>query len=216
MAAKGAEALAGILDVSRETAERLERYVALLGRWQKVQNLVAPSTLADAWTRHVADSAQLVALAPADARSWLDLGSGAGFPGLVAAICCAERPGFAAELVEANGRKAAFLRAVIRETGAPARVHNCRIEDFSWPHGQPPDVISARALAPLATLLRYARPFMGEKTVAILPKGREFESELKTALHEWNLDLVIEQSAVERDGRIIVVRAMTSTRTGQG
>lgn len=199
--------IGGAADVSRETHEQLEIHISLLRRWQRVQNLVAPSTLEAVWDRHVADSLQLVALRP-DARSWLDLGSGGGFPGLVVAICCRGRPGFRAHLVESNSRKVAFLRAVIRATGAPAVVHDSRIEHFAWPEPDPPDTISARALAPLTVLCGYAEPFMGDKTVAIFHKGREFESEIKTALHDWNLDLVVRDSMVDADGRLIEIRAI--------
>jgi len=205
--ASGPEALDGILDVSRETRDRLSLYVDLVRKWQRVQNLVANSTLEDIWMRHVADSAQLVPLFPR-AKSWLDLGSGAGFPGLVVGICLAERDGFDLHLVESNGRKVAFLRTVIRETGISARVHESRIEAFSWPGEVAPDVISARALASLTQLCAYAAPFMSEKTVAIFPKGREYESEIKSALHDWNLDLLVRNSVADAQGRLIEIRAL--------
>ena len=124
----GPEALTDIVPVSRETAERLAAYVALLRKWQRAENLIAPSTLPAIWRRHVADSAQLVALFP-EARRWLDLGSGAGFPGLVVAILGAEHADTAVHLVESNRKKCAFLRQAIRETGAPAIVHEGRIEE---------------------------------------------------------------------------------------
>ena len=207
------EALPGLVDVSRETLRRLETYAGLVRKWQRVQNLVAPSTLDALWDRHIADSAQIAPLYP-HARTWLDLGSGAGFPGLVVAILCMERPDFRLHLVESNSRKVAFLRAVIRDTGAPAVVHDKRIEDFEWPETDPPDVISARALAPLTQLCGYAHRFMGEKTVAILHKGREYESEVKTALHEWILDLVLLDSAMDTTGKLIEIRAIAPLKTG--
>lgn len=206
--ASGPEALAGILDVSRETLDRLRLYVDLVRKWQRVQNLVAHSTLDDIWARHVADSAQLIPLYR-QAGTWLDLGSGAGFPGLVVGICRAEDANLHLHLVESNSRKVAFLRTIVRETGISATVHDVRIESFSWPEPEPPDVISARALASLSELCSYAAPFMGEKTVAIFPKGREYDTEIKSALHEWNLDLLVRDSAADAHGRLIEIRAMT-------
>lgn len=209
--ASGPEALADIIDVSRETLDRLHLYVDLVQKWQRVQNLVAHSTLDDIWARHVADSAQLVPLYR-QAGSWLDLGSGAGFPGLVVGICRAEEADLRLHLVESNSRKVAFLRTVVRETGISATVHDSRIEAFTWPETEPADVISARALASLSDLCSYAAPFMGEKTVAIFPKGREYEAEIKSALHEWNLDLLVRDSVADAYGRLIEIRAMTALK----
>jgi 16S rRNA (guanine527-N7)-methyltransferase len=141
-----------LVPVSRETEERLALYVDLLRRWQAVKNLVGPSTLPVIWTRHVADSAQLPALAP-DALRWVDLGSGAGFPGLVVAIMLRDRPGAQVDLIESNGRKGAFLREAIRATGAAARVHVGRIEHVVPTLQKPVDVVTSRALAPLQDLL---------------------------------------------------------------
>src|SRR5690349_24552805 len=114
--------------VSRETEARLDRYVALLGAWQAKTNLVAPSTLPQLWTRHVADSLQLLKLAPS-AKTWADLGSGGGFPGIVLACALAETPGAMVHLIERNGKKAAFLREALRVTSAPGLVHAAGIED---------------------------------------------------------------------------------------
>jgi 16S rRNA (guanine527-N7)-methyltransferase len=108
--------------VSRETSERLDRFVDLLLRWQRTSNLIAPSTVSRLWTRHIADSLQLIELAP-QARIWIDLGSGAGFPGMVLAIALTGTPGAMVHLIESNTKKAAFLREAQRVTGAPARVH---------------------------------------------------------------------------------------------
>ena len=140
-----AKALLGVLDVSRETIERLEVYVALLRRWQPAQNLVSPKTLDQIWRRHIADSAQLMAMFPSVLR-WADLGSGAGLPGMVTAILLAGRAGAAVHLVESNQRKCAFLRTAIRETGAPAVVHEGRIESVLKQWREPVDYVSARAL----------------------------------------------------------------------
>jgi 16S rRNA (guanine527-N7)-methyltransferase len=151
LTADRARALA-LTSVSRETLERLERFVALLLERQGRMNLIAASTVPELWTRHIADSLQLIPLAP-DARIWIDLGSGAGFPGLVLACALADRPGAEVHLIESMGKKAAFLREAAAATGAPAIVHNERIEDFVRRSTLKPDVVTARALAPLNKLL---------------------------------------------------------------
>src|SRR5579862_5228454 len=115
--------------VSRETVARLDRFVGLLLEWQQRINLIAPSTEPILWTRHIADSLQLIPLAP-EARIWVDLGSGGGFPGLVIACALADKPGARVHLVESSTKKAAFLREAARATGAPAHIHTVRIEDF--------------------------------------------------------------------------------------
>src|SRR5690606_37210828 len=135
-----------------------EIYVDLLRRWQDVKNLVGPRTLDQIWTRHIADSAQLLRLAP-DARRWIDIGSGAGFPGLVLAILMREEPDREVHLVESNSRKCAFLRAVSRETGARAQVHAGRIQDV-LPRLGGADVLTARALAPLPELLTLGKDLL--------------------------------------------------------
>src|ERR1700730_12269177 len=145
--------------VSRETAARLDRFVELLLEWQQRLNLIARSTEPKLWTRHVADSLQLVALAP-QARTWADLGSGAGFPGLVIACALADTPGGRVHLVESNGKKAAFLREAVRIAGAPAVVHGVRIADFAANSPEPIEVVTARALAPLPELLAAAFPLL--------------------------------------------------------
>src|SRR5262245_38349963 len=142
----GLDGLRALLPVSRETYDRLALLVGLVKKWQKAENLIAPSTLNEIWTRHVGDSAQLAALFPA-ARNWLDLGSGGGFPGLVTAILIsADGSDGLVHLVESNARKCAFLRTAARETGAPAIVHHGRTEDVLATWSLPVDIISARAL----------------------------------------------------------------------
>ncbi len=202
---EGAAALDDILVVSRETRERLEIYAALVAKWQKSQNLVAPSTLPHLWRRHIADSAQVHALRP-DARRWVDLGSGAGFPGLVTAILLAEAPGAVVHLVESNRGKAAFLRTVARETGAPAIVHDGRIESFSKDFAESVDGVSARALAGFGVLVGWAAPFVARGAVAVFHKGQDFASELAEATLSWDLDLIEHQSKTEPTGRLVEVR----------
>ena len=165
------DGFAAATSVSRETLDRLETYAALLIRWQKRINLVGRSTLADPWRRHFLDSAQLFPLLPAGTQTLVDLGSGAGFPGLVLAILGVPQ----VTLVEADQRKAAFLRECARVTGTPVTIRAERIEAV------PPsraDVITARALAPVDTVLELSRPFRGPETVLLLLKGRLAEAEL--------------------------------------
>ncbi|HWE78471.1 MAG TPA: 16S rRNA (guanine(527)-N(7))-methyltransferase RsmG, partial [Pseudolabrys sp.] len=148
-----------LVRVSRETEIRLDRFVALLLKWQQTTNLISPATIPNLWTRHVADSLQLLDLA-GEAKLWVDFGSGGGFPGLPVACALAERPGAQVHLVESNGKKAAFLREAIRVTGVSAVVHNKRIEDCGDSFGDKVDVVSARALAPLKILCDQAFPLI--------------------------------------------------------
>ena len=191
--------------VSRETWERLDRYAALLLEWQRAINLVAPSTLSTLWTRHIADSLQLIDLAPS-ARRWADLGSGAGFPGLVVACALAEQPKARVALVEANRKKAAFLRQAVAVTGAPALVHAERIAAFVERAG-PVDVVTARALAPLDLLLEQAEPLLKNGAQALFPKGQDVDAELTQASRRWILDTVLLPSKTDPRGRIVQVRS---------
>ncbi len=149
-------AVAAEHNVSRETSRKLDILVDELGRWQTIKNLVGPGTLAEVWTRHIADSLQLLAIEP-QALRWADLGSGAGFPGLVLAIALAERAGAHVHLVESNSRKCAFLRHVARLAGAPATIHEARIEAVVSGLAGAVEIVTARALAPLARTRRLVR-----------------------------------------------------------
>ncbi len=198
------DALDTILAVSRETKDRLKIYVALLEKWQKSQNLVSPATLPVVWTRHVADSAQALAAVP-DATRWVDLGSGAGFPGLVTAILLTGVDGAVVHLVESNSGKAAFLRTVARETGAPARIHAVRIEAFTAEFADAVEAVSARALAGFSDLLSLAEPLLARGARGVFHKGQDFVSELENATLSWGLDLVEYPSRIESGSRIVVV-----------
>ncbi|MGR3514726.1 MAG: 16S rRNA (guanine(527)-N(7))-methyltransferase RsmG [Paracoccaceae bacterium] len=178
------EAFQEYIDVSRETLERLYSYAQLLEKWTRKINLVAPSTLKEIWSRHFLDSAQLLELVP-QPQHWVDLGSGGGFPGAVIAILLADRAGTEVTLVESDQRKASFLRTVNRELGLSFKVIAKRIEDV------PPlqaDVLSARALAPLAQLLVYAERHLCSDGRALFPKGASGQSEITQALECWRFD----------------------------
>lgn len=204
--------------VSRETAERLAIYAGLLAQWQKTINLVAPATVADVWHRHVADSAQLVDLAPPGPLKWIDLGSGAGFPGLVVAIFLAWRSGSSVTLIESDVRKCAFLGEVVRKTGISGalavEILNVRIENPSIQakcgnvSGVWVDVVSARALAPLDKLLRLAAPLFGPQTVGLFPKGREVMAEIEAARELWRFEHELKPSRTDADARIVVLRGL--------
>jgi len=194
-----------LLSVSRETADRLDRFVALLLDWQSRINLIAASTLPVLWTRHIADSLQLLALAP-EARRWADLGSGAGFPGLV--IACALAGSLPAEvhLVESNKKKAAFLREAVRVTGAAAIVHAQRSDYFIKSFDQPLDVVTARALAPLPELLKIAYPLLKRGAKGLFPKGQDVDGELTEAAKCWTIQASLVPSRTDPRSRVVVIR----------
>ena len=196
-------------NVSRETISRLDAFVATLLAWQAKTNLIAPSTISELWTRHIADSLQLLKLAP-EAKIWVDLGSGGGFPGLV--IACAVEPPVKVHLVESNGKKAAFLREAARLTGAPAIVHAERIEDFLKHFQEVSDIVTARALAPMPKLLEYIAPFVEKGAKALLLKGQDVEDELTQASKYWNVEADLVPSQTDSSGRIVAVRGLQRVR----
>ena len=200
-----------LIDVSRETLSKLEAYVDLLLDWSQRQNLIGPSTIPTIWTRHVADSLQLLALAP-DAKVWADFGAGAGFPGIPIACALAGqenvKEGAAVHLVESVGKKANFLREAIRVTGAPAIVHQERAEKFSLEHGDSVDVVTARALAPLKVLCDLAFPLMSRGAVAIFPKGQDVDAELTEATKYWNIESKKAPSKTSPDGSIVIITGL--------
>ena len=191
--------------VSRETWGRLESFVQLVIERQKTLNLVAPSTIPQIWTRHVADSLQLLSLAP-EARTWIDLGAGAGFPGLVIACALVEVPGASVELVESIQKKAKFLADVVDALSLPAIVHARRIEDVTAGNATRFDVVTARALAPLDKLLGYANPLLKRGALGLFPKGQDVAAELTQASKSWKLDAELIPSKTDPRGRIVVVR----------
>jgi 16S rRNA (guanine527-N7)-methyltransferase len=201
------KAALALTPVSRETLRRLEILTEELRRWQGVKNLVGPKTLETVWTRHIADSLQLLDFAPR-ARRWLDLGSGAGFPGLVLGIAALERPGMQVDLVESNGRKCAFLRHVVRLTGAPVRVHAARLEAVIGSFAGA-EVVTARALAPLTQLLAWTEPLLTSGAIGLFPKGREVESELTEAAKSWTFEAELLPSRTDSEARIVRVHSLT-------
>ena len=195
------------INVSRETLQRLETYAALLLKWQAKINLVGPTTLPDLWRRHFLDSAQLLPLLPANPLPQVggggilvDLGSGAGFPGLVLAIMT----DWAVHLLDSDQRKCAFLRQVALDCGALDRVtiHAKRIEQVA---GIAADVVTARACAPLGELLDLAEPFIGEKGTGLFLKGAQAEEELTQAQRRWTMRLDRRDSISDPAGKLLIV-----------
>jgi 16S rRNA (guanine527-N7)-methyltransferase len=206
LAADRAAALA-LIPVSRETEARLDRFIERLVEFQQHTNLIAPSTIPTIWSRHVADSLQLLALAP-EARVWVDLGSGGGFPGLVIAAALADRPGTTIHLVESKKKKAKFLEETARLIGAPAQVHPVRIEDFVQNFRARADAVTARALAPLEALLGLAEPLLRKGAHGLFLKGQDVASELTQASKCWNIESELVPSKTQPQSRIVIVRGL--------
>lgn len=190
-----------LLAVPRETVQRLEIYLDLLGRWQRTINLVGPATLADPWRRHIIDSGQLWRWWPRGAVRLVDLGSGAGLPGLILAIMGAPET----HLIESDRRKASFLREAARACGVKVTVHATRIEAVPDLHA---DVVAARALAPLPALLELAAPQMREHTTCLFLKGRGAEAELALAREGWTMHALLEPSLSDPSGRVLILNEM--------
>jgi 16S rRNA (guanine527-N7)-methyltransferase len=195
----GAEGFAASTGVSRETLERLEAYAALLFIWSARINLVGRATLNDVWRRHFLDSAQLLPLIPAGTQSLADLGSGAGFPGLVLAVLGV--PGV--ELIEADSRKAAFLREAARHTGADITIRGCRIEAVP-PHAV--GVVTARGCAPLERLLPLAERLIASTTTCLFLKGARAEEELTAAGKAWTMTVSRHPSRADPDGSVLLLQ----------
>jgi 16S rRNA (guanine527-N7)-methyltransferase len=192
-----------------DIGRRFVIYADLLVRWQATINLVAPSTLPDLWSRHIGDSLQVQEALP-DALTWLDFGSGAGFPGLVTAIVLAARTGARVHLVESDKRKAAFLRTVSRETGAPAEIHAERIELFNTHFDGPVDGVSARALAPLPILVAYAEKYLLQGAIGVFPKGQQAEAELTALSLDRKYLIVSVPSRTQETARLFLVKALSA------
>lgn len=177
-------------------------------KWNRSINLAAPSTLDETWRRHILDSAQLLRLAP-HARRWLDLGSGGGFPGLVLAFLLADHGG-SIDLVESNRKKSSFLQAVTGHFGLPARVIARRIEDAQSLVASP-EIVTARALAPLPMLLDLTAPWLTTGSRGLFQKGRDYRKELEESAHRWEFDLVEHASRVDPQGIILELGRLRPT-----
>jgi len=198
-----ARALA-LVPVSPEAEKRLAVYVDLLARWRNVTNLISEASFAEVWTRHVADSAQLLPLAPG-AKRWIDFGSGAGFPGMVIAILLAGIEGARVDCIDSDRRKCAFLREVARATGAPAEIHADRVEALAPDSLPPVDAVVARAFAPLPRLFELANVWIMRGAVGVFPRGRSAETQLETL--PAAPDLTIEILASKPDPEAAILRA---------
>jgi 16S rRNA (guanine527-N7)-methyltransferase len=201
-----ARALA-LVPLSPETEARLAVYVDLLARWRKITNLISEASFAEVWTRHIADSAQLLELAP-DARRWVDMGSGAGFPGMVLAIQLAGVPGARVHCLESDQRKCAFLREVARATGAPAQIHAGRIESIDPQSVAPVDAVTARAFAPLPRVLEFAKVWITQGAIGVFPRGRSAEAQIESAsvAQDFTIDLIA--SKLDPEAAILRLRAL--------
>ncbi len=200
------------LGVARETVSRLSTYVDLLRQWNERLNLVADSTMPDVWRRHILDSAQLVDLIPSESTSIVDLGSGAGFPGMVLAILLSHRPGTFVHLIEATQKKCLFLEEVAAATAAPVKVHWARAEEVE---NLKTHVVTARAVAPLNRLLGLAYPYFGPGTIGLFLKGKSLTDELTLAAKSWKLDATPILSRSDPSGTVLRVTGLSPWRTPQ-
>lgn len=192
-------------NVSRETINRLTQYLVVLNKWNHKINLVAPSTLQNAWHRHFADSAQLWALSPHEKHSWLDIGSGAGFPGLVIAAMAAEKaPQMEVTLIESDKRKCVFLQTAAREMGVNINVVSKRIEELPSMNA---DIISARALASLPQLLEFAEKHRNPDGICLFPKGARANSELTAATSSWHIQSEAVPSITDSEAVVLRIGA---------
>jgi 16S rRNA (guanine527-N7)-methyltransferase len=205
----GPEDAIRLTGVSRETLERVRSYLAVLDQWRERINLIGPGEGRHLWRRHVLDSLQLIEQISSEDLSVADLGSGAGFPGLVIACALAERPGASVTLVEKSPRKSEFLEAAIAAQGLPARVLNVRIED---PPRQKFDLVTARALAPLPKLLGYAHGWLKPSGKALLMKGRDVAAEVAEAREAWTFEMSDRASLSSPEGRVLGISSIAPRR----
>ena len=190
-----------VTGVAEGVCDRIGLYLGLLEKWQARINLVGPSTMADPWRRHVLDSAQLLPLLPDRPGPVVDMGAGAGIPGLILAACGVSD----IHLIESNGRKCTFLREAARLMGTPVTVHAQRVDAVTL--GAPARVVTARALAPLGNLLNHATRFRGPDTRCLFLKGQDVVIELTNAAKSWNMRHWLVDSLSDLSGHIVVVEA---------
>jgi len=203
---EGAKEFAAKFNVSRETTELLQLYQERLTEWQRVKNLVAPGTLSEIWHRHFADSAQVMEFV-GDSRIIVDLGSGAGFPGMVIAILMRNSPDLTVHLVEANARKCAFLKDIARQAGVGVEIHNCRIEVFAVESTIPIiDLVTARALKPLSELLRLSQFAFEKEARGVFLKGKTADAEIKAAQKLFDFEFNTTASETDLDAKIVEIK----------
>lgn len=205
----GPEDAVRLTGVSRETLTRVHAYLEVLDEWRERINLIGPGEGRHLWRRHVLDSLQLIGQIPADAEKIVDVGSGAGFPGLIIACAMAERAGVKVTLVEKSVRKCEFLEAAIAEVGLPARVLNVRIEEAPR---EKFDLMTARALAPLPKLLGYGYAWLKPSGNAVLMKGKDAAAELAEARKVWTFDMSDRASLSSSEGRILTISSINPRR----
>ena len=193
--------------VSPARLRDIEQFRVMLTEANQGMNLVGDSTLADFWTRHFLDSAQLLALAP-EARIWADLGAGAGFPGIVLAILLADARGTRVHLVESMGKRCRFLAEVVEALRLPAEIHNVRAEQLPLTV----EVVTARACAPLSRLLGFARPTLKGRTKGLFLKGAEVDTEVAEARKSWRFELAIHPSLSDPRGRVLELTELARVR----
>ena len=201
-----------LFPVSRETEARLDKFVTVFLLWQSKLNLVASSTLHELWTRHIANSLQLLPLA-VEARVWVDFGSGGGFPGVPIACALAGQPGVKVHLIESNGKKAAFLREAVRVTGVPAVIHEERAEKYGESCAEAVHVVTARALAPLKILCDQAFPLISQGAIGLFLKGQDVDAELTDAAKYWRLEASKVPSKTSPQSAIVVIRSLKPLRS---
>ncbi|MDO7707383.1 MAG: 16S rRNA (guanine(527)-N(7))-methyltransferase RsmG [Loktanella sp.] len=193
-----------IPDVSRETFEKLEQFSALVEKWNPHINLVSKSTIPDIWNRHVVDSAQLFQFANYAPKTWLDIGSGGGFPGIVMAVIALEKsPVTKFTFIESDQRKSTFLRTAARELGLQVEILAERVEDVP---PQNADVVTARALAALSELFPYLQRHLADGGCAILPKGKTYQDEIKAARQDWRFEIKSHPSMTDQQAQILIVK----------
>ena len=202
----GPESFIQDTNVSRETLEKLTIYADTLKKWNKKVNLVSRSTISDLWHRHFLDSAQLFPLIPRNSQTLVDLGSGAGFPGLVLAAMGQ----LEVHLIESDRRKSEFLREVARTANISAHIHNTRIETLE---PIPADIVTARALAPLSDLLEWSLPFLHPESTCFFLKGRNVEDELTSIHNIWETKTICRQSRTDKESSVLCIREVSRVRS---
>jgi len=207
VAVTDAESFAKAAKATSEQMADLARFLELLTAGNAVMNLVGPATIPDFWNRHAWDSAQLLRLAP-NARTWADLGAGAGFPGLVLAILGKGKDGVHIHLVESMAKRCRFLSEVVADLDLPATVHNARAENLSLAV----DIVTARACAPLHRLLGYARPYLQAGAQGLFLKGQDVVADMSEAARYWEYEADVIPSLSDERGRIVRVRRLGRAR----